>query len=487
MGEDDAGVLAAMWCELQPAAVSESIATAAEIIGAEKFFECSERHTELSARPLRPPRLNFLCEFAEFFGSRFQRCGKFLFRRRTDLGFHHVLHVLDLLIEPASEFFEILHGLSAKSRTLRARLFSARCDFGYYRHANFGSQGDALQLPLRWRWKLDRFTESVKRLFGGGPPKQSNARPKLCPACGSLVGTTSTKCYQCGASLRFSTAAVTRSLSRMMPTQSPVTYVVLSICCLFYGISLLLTVRMGGGTGGGFFGIGGIDGNVLIRMGSSLPFPYLYAWMQPWRLVTACFLHGSLMHILFNMWVLMDIGPMLEELYGSARYLFFYVVTGIGGYIASSLWMWIYYSRGGIPPLIPSIGASGALLGLIGLLLAATTRRSNFAAQMIRSQLLRWLVYIFVLGFIFSGTDNAAHVGGLASGFLIGRVVADRPPADMREQRRARALGWLAGIVVLVCFGFMFFFYYQIEHLPPQTLRQSPAEHSLVIREMFRG
>jgi rhomboid protease GluP len=145
--------------------------------------------------------------------------------------------------------------------------------------------------------------------------------------------------------------------------------------------------------------------------------------------------------------------------------------------------MWIYYSRGGVPPLIPSIGASGALLGLIGLMLAASMRRNNFAAQMMRNQLLKWLVYIFVLGFIFTGTDNAAHFGGLASGFLIGRMVADRAPVDLGEQRRARALGWLAGLTIVVCFGFMFSFFYQLEHRPPETRRQIPNERIAITRD----
>jgi rhomboid protease GluP len=323
-----------------------------------------------------------------------------------------------------------------------------------------------LQIPPRWRWKLERWSESLKGWFGGGSDAQR--RPRLCPACGSLVGTTATKCYQCGASLRFSTAAVTRSLSRLLPTQSPITYLILSMCCLFYGISLLLTLRAGGGEGGGLLNIGGISGQILIRMGSSLPLPYII--QQPWRLVTACFLHGSLLHIAFNMWVLMDIGPMLEELYGSGRYLFLYLVTGVAGYALSSFWMTFRY--GAIPA--PSIGASGALLGLIGLLLAATTRRSNVAAQMLRSQLVKWLIYIFVMGVLLPGIDNAAHLGGLASGFLLGRVVADRAPADLAEQRRARALGWTAALVIVACFGFMFAYFYQSSH-PAVAQPASPS------------
>ena len=73
-------------------------------------------------------------------------------------------------------------------------------------------------------------------------------------------------------------------------------------------------------------GLGGISTQVSIRLGASLP--WVYNVREPWRLVTAIFLHGGLLHIGFNMWVLMDIGPMVEELYGSARYLFLFVATG---------------------------------------------------------------------------------------------------------------------------------------------------------------
>jgi rhomboid protease GluP len=340
-----------------------------------------------------------------------------------------------------------------------------RKDFGYYKHADFDSQGDGVPIPARWQWKLDRWRDRLKQMFGSSD--KSNARPKMCPACGSLAGTTATKCYNCGASLRFSVAAVSRSLSRLVPTQSPITYAMLSVCCLFYGISLLLTLHNSNGSGssgmGSLFGMGGIDAQVLIRMGSSLPLPYMI--FQPWRLVTACFLHGSLLHIIFNMWVLMDLGPVVEELYGSARYFFLYMATGIAGYVVSATYMWLRYSSvGGFVPPIPSIGASGALLGLIGLLLAATTKRGNAAAQALRSQLIKWVIYIFILGILMSGTDNAAHFGGLACGYLLGRVVADRQPMDAAEHKRAYALGWITAVVIVACFAFMFFDFYRGNH-----------------------
>lgn len=301
-----------------------------------------------------------------------------------------------------------------------------------------------MQIPLRWRWKLERLRDSVFGFFRSDP---ANARPRMCPACGTLVGTTATKCHVCGANVRFGMAALTRSLGGMIPSTAPVTYALLSLCCLFYGISLLLTTRMGvsllpqGGGLGALFNIGAIDPRALALLGESAPLPYVIA--EPWRLVTAVFLHGSLLHIIFNMWVLMDIGPMVEELYGSARYLFLYMVTGTAGYLVSS-------AIGHF-----SVGASGALLGLIGLLLAATTGRGGSGAQMMRSQLIKWVIYIAIMGFMFSGIDNAAHFGGLAAGFGLGKLFADRPPADATERRRATALGWATAFVTTACFALM--------------------------------
>jgi rhomboid protease GluP len=296
-----------------------------------------------------------------------------------------------------------------------------------------------LALSPRLRWRLDRIREQLGGLFGGSNQPR---RPQLCPACGTLVGANVTRCHQCGASLTFSIAAASRSLERWLPATSPATYSILAFSCLLYGVSLVATMRESGlqpPPGGGMFalfGIGGINGDVLQRLGASLPLiPFNLA--QPWRFVMAVFLHGSLMHIIFNMWVLMDIGRQIEELYGSARFFFIYVVTGIGGYILSSL-------RGHF-----SVGGSGALLGLIGVMLAITTGRRSASMQMLRSQIIRWLIYIAVWGLLFPGIDNYAHLGGLATGFVLGKIMMDRPPVSPEERKRAQMLGWATALVVI--------------------------------------
>jgi rhomboid protease GluP len=280
--------------------------------------------------------------------------------------------------------------------------------------------------------------------FGGS----KQGRPQLCPSCGTLVGSSATRCHQCGASLTFSMAAATRSLGKLFPTTAPATYGILGFSCLLYIVSLLATIRTNGmqppGGGGIFaiFGIGSIDGNVLTRFGMSFPMPK--DLVQPWRLVMAVFLHGSLMHIVFNMWVLMDIGPQIEELYGSARFFFIYVATGIGGCLLSST-----LSNH------PSVGGSGALLGLIGILLAITSGRRSAGMQMLRSQIIRWLIYIAIWGFVFPGIDNYAHFGGLAAGFGLGKIMADRAPSSPEERNRANALGWATALVVILSVAMM--------------------------------
>lgn len=278
----------------------------------------------------------------------------------------------------------------------------------------------------------------MSQIFG----KSANPRPKLCPSCGTLVGATATRCHQCGANVNFSFAAANKALSRLLPATSPATYAILGISCILYGISLLWSIRLGAGgvEGGGLFGfdIGVISGQVLLRMGESLPL--VYNLQEPWRFVTAVFLHASILHIGFNMWFLMDVGPLLEELYGSARLIFIYVFTGICGYVLASLFA------------SPAIGGSGALLGLIGVLLAMSMGRQTAGMQMLRRQLIYLLVYILVISFL-PGISLLAHLGGFVSGFALGKILTPQKPITPSERKVASVLGWGSALAVVASFA----------------------------------
>jgi rhomboid protease GluP len=301
-------------------------------------------------------------------------------------------------------------------------------------------QGGELPLPYQWQWRIEKWKNAVRGLFGGNQPP----RPKLCPACGSLVGINATRCHQCGTNLTFSLAAVSKGLSGFFGGRAPVTTALLIANLLMFGISWMATASAG--QGGGLSILWGMGGEPLYRLGES--FPYSIFFLHQWyRLVTAMFLHGGLIHIGFNMMVLMDIGPVVEEVYGSARFLFLYTATGITGFLASAL------------SGHNSVGASAPILGLIGLLIAVTTRRSGAHMQQLRSRLISWVVSIFVFGFLMRGVDNWAHGGGLAAGFVLGKLFADREPVNASERNTAIILGWLAAVAVLASFVLMIVHY----------------------------
>jgi rhomboid protease GluP len=298
-----------------------------------------------------------------------------------------------------------------------------------------------LALPYQWQWRIEKWKNAVRGLFGGG---NQQPRPKICPACGSLVGVSATRCHECGTSLTFSLAAISKGLSRFFGGRAPVTTVFLIANLVMFAVSWMATTASG--QGGGFSILWGMGGESLYRLGES--FPYAIFLMHQWyRLVTAMFLHGGLIHIGFNLMVLMDIGPVVEEVYGSARFLFLYLATGVVGFLFSA------FSGHN------SVGASAPILGLIGLLIAITTKRSGAHMQELRSRLISWVVSIFVFGFLMRGVDNWAHAGGLAAGFALGKLFADREPMNPSEHRTANFLGLLAAAVLVASFALMILHY----------------------------
>jgi rhomboid protease GluP len=305
-----------------------------------------------------------------------------------------------------------------------------------------------LALPYQWQVRIERWKNAWRGFFGGG---NKQPRPKLCPSCGSLVGISATRCHQCGTNLTFSLAAMSKGLSGFFGGRAPVTTALLIANILMFGVSWMATASAG--EGGGLRILWGLNGEVLYRLGSTYP-PAIFVGHQWWRLITAVFLHGGLIHIGFNMMVLMDIGPVVEEVYGAARFLFLYTATGTAGYLLSS-----FHGYASIGGGHPSVGASGAILGLVGLMIAITTKRGGMHMQQLRSRLVSWVVSIFVFGFLMPAVDNWAHFGGLAAGFGLGKLLVDREPINASERNTANVLGWLAATVLIACFVLMIMHY----------------------------
>ena len=296
-----------------------------------------------------------------------------------------------------------------------------------------------MPVSYQWQQRIDRWKNATRGFFRGDGNNQP--RPKLCPSCGTLVGISATRCHECGANLRFSLAALSKGLSRIVGDHdAPVTSALLIANVFMFGVTWLALASRG--ESGGLRILWGMGGEATYRLGLSVPYS-IFIQREWFRLITAMFLHGGLIHIGFNMMSLMQLGPALEELYGSARYFFLYVLTGAFGFLISA-------SFGHV-----SLGASGALLGLVGAMLAVTTKRGGAFMRDLRARLISSIVILFMLGFSGLGLDNTAHFAGLASGFAIGKLFADRQPMTAKEHRRAYVMGWIAGIAVVASFVLM--------------------------------
>ncbi|WP_324676685.1 rhomboid family intramembrane serine protease [Hymenobacter sp. GOD-10R] len=164
----------------------------------------------------------------------------------------------------------------------------------------------------------------------------------------------------------------------------------------------------------------------LVAWGSN--FSPLTLHGQPWRLLTCCFLHGGPAHLLLNAGTLVVLGLLAEPLFGRGRLLLGYLLSGVGGSLASLWWH--------MPGGVNSVGASGAIFGLYGLLLATAFVKNTPLSPQQRRPLFGLLLYLMLssllAGLEGSGnTDNAAHLGGLLTGVLVGLLM----PHKVVEER----------------------------------------------------
>jgi rhomboid protease GluP len=166
---------------------------------------------------------------------------------------------------------------------------------------------------------------------------------------------------------------------------------------------------------------------------------------QPWRLVSAAFLHAGILHLAFNMWALWETGRLAERFYGNLPLAAIYAVSGLAGSIAS-----LYFSaRTGV-----SVGASGAIFGVVGCLLAAIFTKARKLppglVASLRSSMLLFVGYSLFMGFVAGFIDNAAHIGGLVAGFAMGALLPGKFDAG---QSRAQGAVRLAAVVALAAFA----------------------------------
>lgn len=228
----------------------------------------------------------------------------------------------------------------------------------------------------------------------------------MCPQCRAFITRSDRKCPYCGESIgppateRRDPGAV---LGGFIPHAQFVTGMILLINAGMYIATAIYSMRAGNAAG-----LMDLDGVTLFEFGAKHRGAILMG--QWWRLVTAGFLHGGVLHILMNSWALFDLGAQVEEAYGAHRLIVFYFLATVAGFLASTFWT---------PNL--SVGASAGLFGLIGCMIALGMR--HHSASGLRGLYIRWAVYGLLFGLLPGlHVDNAAHIGGLAAGFAVAYV-----------------------------------------------------------------
>lgn len=295
-----------------------------------------------------------------------------------------------------------------------------------------------MPLPVRLRWKIERYRRSIEERFGGlrGLLKDSMTKQKVCPACRALIGARETRCPFCNERLgAVDRVGVRRLVKAIFPEGPRTTTILLAANFLMFGFSLLAAMRAGIGIEAMF---GRMPVTTLVALGAR---DYHVLEGEWWRLVTAAFLHGNIVHLLFNCWVLFDVGPAVEEMYGTTKFVVLYFFAAITGSLGSLYWH----------PLVVMVGASGALFGLIGVMIAYGYRHRTTLAEQMKAMYVRWAIYGLVFGFIM-GADNAAHIGGLAGGIAFGLIVNDTPSFT-----RSSIVAWrVASYAAVVAIGVSF-------------------------------
>ena len=252
--------------------------------------------------------------------------------------------------------------------------------------------------------------------------------------CGQLMVAEDKVCSQCGRRqfAPFWLRRLARTFGLVMPSGSPGSILVGFLMLAGYFVQ----VRYGGG---GFFSphAGAAGMADLYELGAS--FQEMTLGPHPWRAVSYAFLHGGLMHIFFNGFVLLQIGPLVERVFGSARFLFGWVVTGALAVM--------------LPPLVgfgshaPTLGASGAVFGLMGMALIFGHRLGTSQGRYLRDVMVKWTLYTTVFGLLIGGVAHSAHFGGLAAGVALGWLF---PPAGQVPGRhRLTPFLGVSGLAIL--------------------------------------
>jgi len=263
----------------------------------------------------------------------------------------------------------------------------------------------------------------------------------VCPSCGSLVGVRDDKCYSCGRSNPglWGFGPALRSIGADFGFGT----VVIGACVTLYAVTLLMS-----GSGirtDGIMSMLAPSTPVLFLFGASGAIP-VFTFGRWWTVLSAGWLHASLLHIFLNMYWVRQMGPAMTDILGPARTVIIYTVGGVAGFALSSF-------AGAFLPPIPflrgagfTVGASAPVFGLIGALYHYGRTSSSAAKQMAQSIVIQAVIFGVLMGN--SGIDNFAHLGGFAGGYFTSALLD--PTTRERGDHLLIAIGCLAATVLSI-------------------------------------
>ncbi len=295
-----------------------------------------------------------------------------------------------------------------------------------------------------------------------------NPDVKTCPDCGALITPQLVRCRQCGRYLH-GTKLEGLIFEHLLPESlrgAPGTGIMMLLCLVYYALMAMLAGIPNAIAFSGFSidALGGITSWGI--------------WQgEYWRFVTSMFAHHDLVHIAFNLYGLAVIGRLVEQIFDRKKMIIMYLVSGTASMAASYAWHTVVL--GG---LSFSVGASGAVCGMLGAALVGTHRMGPIGAD-VKKVLIRWGIYLVVWGLVVPGIDNAAHVGGFAVGAAIAYVL---PLGMVQNVGTNRALS----VVVLSMLGIVVFCVAQMLialHGYPASLADDSESRGILFFNVYQG
>lgn len=230
----------------------------------------------------------------------------------------------------------------------------------------------------------------------------------MCSQCRAFITVKDKVCPYCQTAVAERAVDVRNPnpVAGLVPAQQFASSMILLVNIGLFIASALLSASREGGS------LVSFDGQSLIQLGAKERLRVLY-FGEWWRLLTAGFLHGGVLHIFMNAYGLMQLGPWVEETMGPGRLAILYVLTTIAGFYVSLFWT----------PAI-SIGASAAVFGLLGAMVGWGIRnRKTRQGQAVRSYFWHAAIYSLILSGFMPNIDNGAHLGGLVAGIALGYIL----------------------------------------------------------------